>query len=159
MCQVRSPAVLRSSGWWFDVYQWPCQTSFRGSVREVATLHANTLRACDIIQGKRFFLHKLATKLTTRMLYHARPFEPAIKSHFWKISSTSGDKCPQNGFKNEDTAPITRTGYPHEGPSVDFTCNLRRHIMKTKYPDETSPVQTWTTTLQKCMVVSRRARI
>ena len=42
----------------------------------------------------------------------------SIKSHFWKISSTFGDKCPQNGSKNGQTAPRTGTGCPHEGPSV-----------------------------------------
>ena len=50
---------------------------------------------------------------------HARPFEPSIKSHFSKISSTYGDKCPRNGSNNEEMAPRTRTGYPHKGPSVD----------------------------------------
>ena len=44
----------------------------------------------------------------------------SIKSHFWKISSTFGDRCPQNGSKNGETAPRTGTGCPHEGPSVDY---------------------------------------
>jgi hypothetical protein len=32
--------------------------------------------------------------------------------------STFGDKCPQSGSKNGQTAPRTGTGYPHEGPSA-----------------------------------------
>ena len=42
----------------------------------------------------------------------------SIKSHFWKIASTFGNKCPPNGSKNEETAPRPRTGCPHEGPFV-----------------------------------------
>ena len=49
---------------------------------------------------------------------HARPFEPSIKSQFLEILTTFGDKCPQNGSKNEQTAPRTNTGYPHIGPFV-----------------------------------------
>ena len=49
---------------------------------------------------------------------HARPFEPSIKSQFWKISSTFGDKCPENGSKNGLRAPRTGLGYPLEGPFV-----------------------------------------
>jgi hypothetical protein len=52
------------------------------------------------------------------VLLHARPFEPSIKSHFWKISSSFRDKCPQNGSKYGSMAPSTDLGYPHEGPSV-----------------------------------------
>ena len=37
---------------------------------------------------------------------------------FWKISSTFGDKCPQNGSKNGLRAPRTGMGCPHIGPSV-----------------------------------------
>ena len=37
--------------------------------------------------------------------FHARPFEPSIKSHFWKTSSTFGDTCTQNGSKIASTAP------------------------------------------------------
>ena len=50
---------------------------------------------------------------------HARPFEPSIKSRCWEILTTFGDKCPQNGSKNEQTAPRTSMGYTHEEPSVD----------------------------------------
>ena len=53
-----------------------------------------------------------------RHCFHARPFEPSIKSLFWKISSTFGDKCPQNGSKNAEMAQRTKTGYPHIGPFV-----------------------------------------
>ena len=42
----------------------------------------------------------------------------SIKSHFWKISSTFGNKYPQNGSKNGQTAPRTGMGCPFEGPSV-----------------------------------------
>ena len=41
------------------------------------------------------------------------------QSHFWKISSTFGDKCPQNGSKNGQTAPRTGRGCPHKGPYVE----------------------------------------
>jgi hypothetical protein len=50
---------------------------------------------------------------------HARPFDTSIKSHFCKISSTFGDKCPQNGSKYGSMAPSTGLGYHHEGPSVE----------------------------------------
>jgi hypothetical protein len=33
--------------------------------------------------------------------------------------SIFGDKCPQNGSKNEQRAPRTSMGCPHIGPSVD----------------------------------------
>ena len=56
---------------------------------------------------------------STTELHHARPFEPSIKSHFWKISLTFGNKGPQNGSKHGLMAPSTGLGYPHEGPSVD----------------------------------------
>ena len=51
--------------------------------------------------------------------HHARPFDTSIKSHFWMILFTFGDKCPQNGSKNGLRAPRTGMGYHHEGPSVD----------------------------------------
>ena len=47
-----------------------------------------------------------------------KAFEPAIKSHVWKIWSTFDDKCPQNSSKYGSMAPCTGLGYPHEGPSV-----------------------------------------
>ena len=40
------------------------------------------------------------------------------KVNFEQSSSSFGDKCPQNGSKNEEMAPRTKTGYPHIGPSV-----------------------------------------
>jgi len=49
---------------------------------------------------------------------HARPLVPSIKGHFWKISSTFGDKCPQNCSKYGSVAPRTGLGCPHKGPSV-----------------------------------------
>jgi len=54
----------------------------------------------------------------TPRLSHPRPFEPSIKSQFFKILITFGDKCPRNGSRNVQTAPRTSMGYPHEGPSV-----------------------------------------
>jgi len=68
---------------------------------------------------------------------HARAFDTSIKSHFRKILSTFGNKCPQNGSKNEQTAPRTSMGYPHEGPSVagplssEFSLNKRVRIKKS----------------------------
>ena len=53
---------------------------------------------------------------------HPRPFEPSIKSHIRNMLSTFGNKCPQNGSKNEQTAPRTNTGYPHIGPFVACAC-------------------------------------
>ena len=50
---------------------------------------------------------------------HARTFEPSIKSQFWEILTTFGDKYPQNGSKNEPMAPRTNLECPHKGPSVD----------------------------------------
>ena len=57
---------------------------------------------------------------------HARPFEPPIKSRFWKISPTFDDKCPQNGSKYGSIAPSTGLGYPHEGPSVGWDIARRK---------------------------------
>ena len=54
---------------------------------------------------------------------------------FWKMSSTFGDKCPQNGSKNEPTAPTTNLGYPHEGPSVD---RCRANVAKIWQPRQDS---------------------
>ena len=53
-----------------------------------------------------------ALQSTCRRRYHERPFDTSIKSHLWKISSTVGDKCPQNGSKNGQAAPRTGMGYP-----------------------------------------------
>ena len=53
-----------------------------------------------------------------RVRIHPRPFEPSIKSHIWKISSTFGNKYTQNGSKNDTMAPRTTLECPHEGPSV-----------------------------------------
>ena len=53
--------------------------------------------------------------MSARLANHARPFDTSIKSHFWKILSTFGDKCPENGSKSEEMAPRTRTGYPTKG--------------------------------------------
>ena len=44
---------------------------------------------------------------------HAVPrqaLRTSIRSQFLKILIAFGDKCPRNGSKNEETAPITRTG-------------------------------------------------
>ena len=41
-----------------------------------------------------------------------------LKVNFSDTLSIFGDKCPQNGSKNEQTAPRTNTGYPHIGPFV-----------------------------------------
>ena len=41
-----------------------------------------------------------------------------FKRQFTTDLSIFDDNFPQNGSKNEETAPRTRTGYPHEGPSV-----------------------------------------
>ena len=45
-------------------------------------------------------------------------YAPPSRSHFWNISSTFGDICPQNGSKNEQRAPRTSMGCPPQGPSV-----------------------------------------
>ena len=60
-------------------------------------------------------------------LFHARPFVPSIKSHFWKISSTFDDKCPRNGSKNGLRAPRTGMGCPHIGSSVVTLLLYSRH--------------------------------
>ena len=41
-----------------------------------------------------------------------------FKSKFTTDLSIFDNNFPQNGSNNEETAPRTRTGYPHEGPSV-----------------------------------------
>ena len=50
---------------------------------------------------------------------HARPFAGGFKRHFCEDLSTSGDKCPQNGSKNEATAPRTGLGCSREGPRAE----------------------------------------
>jgi hypothetical protein len=50
---------------------------------------------------------------------HARPCVGVFKSQITTDLSIFDNNFPQNGFKNEETAPRTRTGYPHEGSSVD----------------------------------------
>ena len=40
------------------------------------------------------------------------------KVNFQETLSIFGDKCPQNGSKNEQRAPRTSMGCPHIGPSV-----------------------------------------
>ena len=70
------------------------------------------------LRGIRQSTFPLQSAWARQMEFHARPFEPSIKSHFWKISSTFDDKCPRNGSKNDTMAPRTTLGYPHEGPSV-----------------------------------------
>jgi len=42
----------------------------------------------------------------------------SIKSQFWKILITCGDKCPRNGSKNDKMAPRTTRRSHHEGPRV-----------------------------------------
>ena len=59
---------------------------------------------------------------------HARPLVPSIESHFWKISSTFGDECPQNGSKNEPRAQRTSLGYPHIGPFVGIRLDAVRSM-------------------------------
>ena len=49
---------------------------------------------------------------------HAGLFVGVSQKSIEKSLSSFGDKCPQNGSKNEETAPRTKTGYPHIGPSV-----------------------------------------
>jgi len=49
---------------------------------------------------------------------HARPFVGVFKVLFKEMLSTFGNKCPQNGSKNEPRAPRTCMGCPHEGPQV-----------------------------------------
>ena len=40
------------------------------------------------------------------------------KVNFQETLLISGDKCPQNGSKNDPMAPRTTLECPHEGPSV-----------------------------------------
>ena len=41
-----------------------------------------------------------------------------LKVNSSQTLSIFGDKCPQNGSKNEEMAPRTKTGYPYIGPFV-----------------------------------------
>ena len=62
------------------------------------------------------------------------PFKPSIKSHFWKISSTCGNQCPQKGSRNEETALRTRKRYPHEGSSVArLLGRIQKFVLGTSY--------------------------
>ena len=49
---------------------------------------------------------------------HARPFVGYLKVNSSETLSFFGDKCPQNGSKNDLMAPRTTLECPHEGPSV-----------------------------------------
>ena len=49
---------------------------------------------------------------------HARPFVGVFQSPFTTDLSILDNNFPQNGSKNEEMAPRTRTGYPHQGPFV-----------------------------------------
>jgi len=51
-----------------------------------------------------------------------------LKVNFSETLSIFGDKCPQNGSKNEQTAPRTKTGYPHIGPFVVNRLTSRIHL-------------------------------
>ena len=54
------------------------------------------------------------------------------KVNFQETLSSFGDKCPQNGSKNEEMAPRTRTGYPHIGPSVERPCTVSKDMRDPK---------------------------
>ena len=68
------------------------------------------------------------------MGFHARPFVGVFKSQFTTVLSIFDNNFPQNGSKNEETAPRTRTGYPHEGPSVEKWGTVAAAFTGTKYP-------------------------
>ena len=78
-------------------------------------------------------------------LHHARPFVGVFKSGFTTDLSIFDNNFPQNGSKNEETAPRTRTEYPHEGPFVapvnDAALGIillkgprRRHFLMSEVP-------------------------
>ena len=48
------------------------------------------------------------------------------KVNFQETLSNFGDKCPQNGSKNDPMAPRTTLECPNEGPSVDGTAEELR---------------------------------
>ena len=53
-------------------------------------------------------------------LLHARPFVGVFKSQFQEAFSIFGDKCPQDGSKNDQMVPRTALGCHHEGPLVAY---------------------------------------
>ena len=55
---------------------------------------------------------------TWREMDHARPFVGVFQKAICNRLSTFDNNSPQNGSKNEEMAPRTRTGCPHEGHSV-----------------------------------------
>ena len=61
-----------------------------------------------------------ASWLHGNAITHARPFVGVFKSQFTTNLSIFDNNFPQNGSKNEETAPRMRTGCPHEGPSVGY---------------------------------------
>ena len=61
---------------------------------------------------------------------HARPFEPQSKVIFWKILSTFGDQCPQNGSKNGHGLPPRRAC----GPSVASQAHVLNLHRRSPYP-------------------------
>ena len=60
-----------------------------------------------------------------------------LKVNSSETLSIFGDKCPQNGSKNEEMAPRTKTGYPHIGPFVASWSCMSGHLTRNCVPSHT----------------------
>ena len=57
-----------------------------------------------------------------------------LKVRFQETLSSFGDKCPQNGSKNDPMVPRTTLGCPHEGPRVDTPRLTKPSFQGGSYP-------------------------
>ena len=77
---------------------------------------------CSLFARQGFARGALAPTLTwsgfSRGMVHARPFVGVSQSQLFRDLVNFGDKCPQNGSKNDLMVPRTTMGCPHEGPRV-----------------------------------------
>ena len=60
-----------------------------------------------------------------------------LKVNSSETLSIFADKCPQNGSKNEQRAPRTSMGCPHQGPSVD------QHLSSNCHPGGSPRMNQW----------------
>ena len=86
--------------------------------------------------GENFTAHTRECPLRVRTCQHRESSLPrrALRGGISNVNfehslSTFGNKCPQNGSKNEPRAPRTSLGCPQEGPSVVDNLLVRIHFI------------------------------
>ena len=68
------------------------------------------LTCADFARQRSALTATLVISLDSLLDYPRNALRTSIKSQFWKIWSTVGDECPQNGSGKEPTAPRTTLG-------------------------------------------------